>query len=159
MRLVVRPATAADLAFAFDVKRAALGAYVAQTWGWDEAFQRAFHVADWAAHRPDIVELDGTPVGTIEVVEHPYHVYLGEFYLLPDYQRRGIGTALLGRALARADDRRVPARLQFLKVNPVRSLYERHGFRITSESATHYFAERVASAAPAAPAASTAADA
>lgn len=151
MHLVVRPAADDDLAFAFDVKRAAIGTYVARTWGWDEAFQRAFHAADWAAHRPDIVELDGTPIGTLEVVERPDHVYLGEFYLLPAYQGRGIGTALLRRALARADERGMPVRLQFLRVNPVRSLYERHGFRIANESATHYFAERATPGAPGAP--------
>ena len=50
--------------------------------------------------------------------------------------------APLRSVLERADRAGVAARLQFLKVNPVRSLDERHGFRIIEESATHYFAER-----------------
>ena len=37
MPLVTRPATAGDQPFAYTVKRAALGTYVAQVWGWDEA--------------------------------------------------------------------------------------------------------------------------
>jgi len=142
MPLVTRPATARDQPFAFAVKRAALGAYVAQVWGWDELAQQAYHAADWARHRPDVVELDGTPIGTLEVVDHHDHLYVGEFYLLPEHQSRGLGTELLRRVLARADAADAPVRLQFLKVNPVRSLYERHGFQVTGESATHYFAVR-----------------
>ena len=142
MNLVTRPADASDAVFAYTVKRAALGKYVAQVWGWDEAVQRAYHDSDWAVHRPDIVELNGVPIGTLEVADHHDHVYVGEFYLLPAYQRRGIGTKLLRRVLKRADDAGLSIRLQFLKVNPVRSLYERHGFQITGESTTHYFAER-----------------
>jgi ribosomal protein S18 acetylase RimI-like enzyme len=144
MRLVIRPATSNDSSFSYAVKRAALGDYVAQVWGWDETVQQNYHAADWAAHRPDIVELDDIPIGTLEVVEHHDHLYIGEFYLLPQYQRRGIGTELLRRVLTQADAAAVPVRLQFLKVNPVRSLYERHGFEVAGESATHYFAERAA---------------
>lgn len=150
MPLVVRPALAEDRELAYLVKRAALGAYVAQVWGWDDAFQRAFHASDWAAHRPDIVELDGQPIGTIEVIEHPDHLYLGELYLLPAMQRRGLGTQLLARVLAhvlaRADALRLPVRLQFLTVNPVRSLYERHGFTVVGETGSHRLAERPARA-------------
>ena len=142
MKLLTRPADASDAAFAFAVKRAALGKYVAQVWGWDEAVQQAHHAADWANHPPDLVELDDVLIGTLEVVQHPDHVYIGELYLLPEYQRRGIGSELLRRVLSRADAAGLPARLQFLKVNPVRALYERHGFQITGESTTHYFAER-----------------
>ena len=140
--LAVRPATADDRAFAFAVKRAALGPYVAQVWGWDEDFQRAFHAADWAVRRPDIVEVDGVAVGTIEVAPHPAGLELGEFYLLPGHQRRGIGSELLRRVLTRADAEGRTVRLRFLKVNPVRSQYERNGFRVVGESATHYLAAR-----------------
>ena len=141
--LTLRRANADDAEFAFAVKRAALGMYVAQTWGWDEEFQRAFHAADWAVRWPDIVELDGAAIGTIEVVEQPTGLELGEFYLLPAYQRCGYGSALLRRVLDRADAEGRIVRLQFLKVNPVRSLYERHGFRVVGESPTHYHAERL----------------
>jgi ribosomal protein S18 acetylase RimI-like enzyme len=147
--LTVRPATEDDREFAFAVKRAALGPHVARVWGWDDEFQHAFHAADWAVRRPDIVEVDGVAAGTIEVAPHPAGLELGEFYLLPAYQRQGIGSELLRRVLDRADDEGRPVRLQFLKANPVRSLYERHGFRVVGESATHYRAERPPARAPA----------
>jgi hypothetical protein len=35
----------------------------------------------------------------------------------------------------------MPIRLQFLKISPVRSLYERFGFCIVGETDTHFLAE------------------
>lgn len=144
MTVTLRASTALDQPFAYAVKRAALGAYVAQVWGWNEEVQEAHHAADWAHHQPDIIQLSEVPIGTLEVIEHADHLYIGEFYLLPEFQRRGIGSALLNDVLARADALGIPTRLQFLKVNPVRSLYERHGFTVTGDSVSHYFAERPA---------------
>lgn len=151
MPLVVRPSTADEQHFAFSVKRAALRDYVAQVWGWDDAAQQALHASGWASNRPDVIELDGVPIGTMVVVEHADHFYIGELYLLPEYQRRGLGSEILSRVLARADQMGLPTRLQFLKVNPVRSLYERAGFQVTGESKTHFFAERPVGSAIRAP--------
>jgi ribosomal protein S18 acetylase RimI-like enzyme len=142
VNISLRPASDLDFEFAFQVKKDALGPYIEQVWGWDETFQRRFHLNDWAQRRPEIVECDGQAVGTLDVVRHPDHLYIGDFYLLPSHQRRGIGSALLSRVLRQADRAKLPVRLEFLKVNPVRSLYERHAFRITGESPTHYLAER-----------------
>jgi GNAT superfamily N-acetyltransferase len=140
--LVVPPAPPGDRELAFAIKRAALGPYVVRVWGWDDDFHLAFLAADWAVHRRAVLELDDVPVGTLEVVSHADRLELGEFYLLPAHQRRGIGSELLRRVLGRADAGGQIVRLQFLKVNPVRSLYERHGFRVVGESGTHYHAER-----------------
>lgn len=41
--VTLRKATADDSEFVFLVKKAALGEYIEQTWGWDEDFQRRFH--------------------------------------------------------------------------------------------------------------------
>lgn len=141
MHLSLRNANDADQHFAFHAKQAALGAYVAQVWGWDDTFQQQFHARDWAEHRPSIVMYDGEAIGTLEVTTYPDHLYVGEFYLLPAWQRKGLGSQLLHDVIARATRERLPIRLQFLKINPVRSLYERHGFRIIGETETHFLAE------------------
>ncbi|MGV3707412.1 MAG: GNAT family N-acetyltransferase [Gemmatimonas sp.] len=141
MILTLRDAEDTDQEFAFRVKHAALGTYVDQVWGWDDAFQRHFLALDWAANRPSIVMCDAEAIGTLEVVAHADHLYVGEFYLLPTWQRRGLGSQLLRDIVARAAREHLPIRLQFLKINPVRSLYERHGFQIVGETSTHYLAE------------------
>lgn len=136
--LTTRPAAESDRRFAFEVKRAALGPYVEQVWGWDEEFQKAFHSRDWEVRRPDIIVLDGRDVGTVQYARHADHFHLGEFYLLPECQGRGLGAALLREMLSLADRDAVPARLEVIKINPAKSLYERHGFRVVGETATHF---------------------
>ena len=49
---------------------------------------------------------------------------------------------VLAKAIGEADRTRLPMRLEYLKWNPVGSLYERHGFLRTGENDTHYFMER-----------------
>ena len=140
----LRPATAADKEFCYEVKKAALGEYVAQTWGWDEAFQREFHRADFELRRPDIVIYQGLDIGTLEITRHEDHIHLGEFYLLPQFQRQGIGTALLERVTGEADEKSLAVRLEVLKINPVQSLYRRHGFEVNGQREHHFLMERAA---------------
>jgi ribosomal protein S18 acetylase RimI-like enzyme len=137
-RLATRPAQESDRRFCYEVKRAALGPYVERTWGWDEAFQQEFHTADWQRRRPDIIVLDGEDAGTVQYVRRERDYHLGEFYLLPRHHRRGIGSRLLRRMLDRADAEGFPVHLEVIKINPAKSLYERHGFRVCGETATHY---------------------
>lgn len=141
----IRPTTEDDAKFCYDVKKQAIGPYVAEIWGWDEAFQREFQRADFDLTRPDIVVYDDLDIGTVEVTRHADHIHLGEFYLLPQFQRQGIGTVLLGRVLAEAREKELPVRLEVLKNNPVRSLYQRHEFVITGEREHHFWMERAAS--------------
>lgn len=134
----LRSASEQDRRFAYEVKRAALGPYVAQVWGWDEEFQQSFHSHDWTVRRPEIVVLDGVDMGTVQFVRGEADYHIGELYVLPDYQRRGIGSHLLRRFLAIADAELLPVRLEVIRINPARSLYERHGFVICGETETHY---------------------
>lgn len=140
--LTTRAATESDRGFAYEVKRAALGPYVEQVWGWDEAFQREFHARTWQLRRPDIIVLDGEDAGTVQLVRRDADYLLGEFYLLPRHQGCGVGSRLLRRMLSQADAERLAVTLQVIKINPARKLYERHGFRVTGETATHFLMER-----------------
>lgn len=142
MELAIRPATESDRGFAYEVKRAALGPYVEQLWGWDEPLQQAFHARTWEARRPDIIVIDGQDAGTVQLVRRDADYLLGEFYLLPRYQRQGVGSRLMRRMLAAADAEGLPVRLQVIQINPAKALYERHGFRVSGQTATHFLMER-----------------
>ena len=58
--------------------------------------------------------------------------------ILPEYQNRGVGSAVIRDVLAQAQAEGLPVGLQVLKVNPARRLYERLGFNVVGETATHY---------------------
>ncbi|MEC5384797.1 GNAT family N-acetyltransferase [Uliginosibacterium sp. H3] len=142
MQTRLRPATPEDFAFAFEAKREALGPHIRARWAWNEDFQREIHGQRWQERPWFIIEIDGLPIGTLSVEEHADHMRFGEFYLLPAWQGRGIGSDLLRATLRRADELALPVRLEYLQWNPVGSLYLRHGFKQVSESATHFFLVR-----------------
>lgn len=143
--LALRPCGDDDRSFCYAVKKAALRCYVEPIWGWEEEVQVAFHRKDWEARRPEIIMLDGEDVGTIEVVRSAAGLHLGEFYLFPAYQRKGIGSYFMRSLVEEADRDGLPVTLEVIKINPVRSLYERFGFKITVETKTHYVMVRQAS--------------
>ncbi len=72
----------------------------------------------------------------------PSHLQFGEFYILSHYRSQGLGTRMLQSILAQADARGVPTHLEFLKWNPVGTLYLRHGFKVVSETEIHFLAVR-----------------
>jgi len=144
-RIVLRPADEADRTFSWAVKEAALRPYVEAVWGWDESEQRAFHRRDWESSRPDIILLDGKPVGTIAIhreVGTGGCWHFGEFYILPEFQRRGIGTRVLHDLIREAASAGFGLRLEVIRINPAKRLYDRHGFRVTGETETHVLMER-----------------
>ncbi len=138
----LRRASDGDRAFAYEVKKAALRAYVEPIWGWDEAVQVEFHRKDWDQRRPEIITLLDHNIGTIEIWRRSEDIHLGEFYLLPQFQRQGIGSQLMAQLVAEADSKGAPVRLEVIKINPVKSLYLRFGFSITGETSTHFKMER-----------------
>ena len=136
----LRSATESDCEFCYLVKKEALGVYVAQVWGWDEEFQRNFHLRNFELRRPEVVVYQGLDIGTFEISKHIDHIHLGEFYILPSFQRQGIGTILLEQVFKEAKE--LPVRLEVLKNNPVQSLYKRHGFEVVGQREHHFLMER-----------------
>jgi GNAT superfamily N-acetyltransferase len=125
--------------FSYQVKKAAEGEYITLMFGWDEDVQRDFHAKAWQQQKPDIITYDGKPIGTIAAIESEDCIEIGQFFILPDYQNKGIGTHLLKSILDKADQLSKNVTLKFLKNNPVESLYVGNGFQLvyTSEVAHH----------------------
>ncbi|GAA3394465.1 GNAT family N-acetyltransferase [Streptomyces roseoviridis] len=82
-----------------------------------------------------VVETDGAFAGcvTLRPAENGGGLHLEHFYLVPEAQGRGLGTAVLRALLARPDARRVPVRLVVLQGSAARRLYEREGFTVEAE--------------------------
>ena len=110
--------------------------------GWDEDVQRDFHAKSWQQQKPDIITYDGKLIGTIATIETEDCIEIGQFFILSDYQNKGIGTHLLKSILDKADQLGKNVTLRFLKNNPVKSLYVRNGFRVVDTSEILYYMER-----------------
>ncbi len=109
--------------------------HVEATWGWDEVDQAARFAAGFQPRLTWTLRLDGQTVGMLVLDEDNDPVRLLSLALLPAWQRRGMGGALLQAVLARNPGR--PVWLQVLKVNPAMGLYRRNGFEVIGETTTH----------------------
>ena len=125
--------------FSYQVKKAAEGQYIISMFGWDEDVQRDFHARAWQQQKPDIITYDGKLIGTVATIESEDCIDIGQLFILPDYQNKGIGTYVLKNILNKADRLGKNVTLKFLTNNPVKSLYVRNGFWLvhTSEVAHH----------------------
>lgn len=142
MQISLRTAVPEDYEFSFEAKRQALGPHIAVRWGWNEDIQDALHRKRWSERPWSIIQIEGQAIGTLSVEEKEDHIRFGEFYLLPENQGRGIGSRVLRLVLDRADTLRLPVRLEYLKWNPVASLYLRNGFEVVSKNDIHFFLTR-----------------
>jgi GNAT superfamily N-acetyltransferase len=141
----LRPATAKDSEFAYQVKRTTLGEYVRQVWGWDEDEQRRLHVRRFASQDLRVIVTDGDDVGILALSHEPDCVRVNQMLLLPEHQGKGIGTACMRQVLTDAAGGRQPVRLQVLKVNRrAIGFYRRLGFRKSSVDETHVHMEKPA---------------
>jgi ribosomal protein S18 acetylase RimI-like enzyme len=136
----LRPVTQADYEFVYDLNRRTMRAYVEPLWGWDEAVQRAAFQKRFKLQGQFIIVVDGQDVGRLSIDESPERVYLAQINLLPGYQGKGIGTAVIESIKADAARAGKPVELRVLKTNPnARRLYERLGFIVFDEIDTHYW--------------------
>ncbi|WNZ62619.1 GNAT family N-acetyltransferase [Myxococcus sp. MxC21-1] len=139
----LRAATAADDPFLFALYASTRESELA-AWGWApaqrDAFLRMQWVAqshDWAARHPradhQVVCLQGQPVGRLLVAKDAAAWRVVDIALLPAHQGSGVGTRLLTQVRDEAGKAGVPLRLQVLRTNPARRLYERLGFEVDAE--------------------------
>jgi NAD(P)-dependent dehydrogenase (short-subunit alcohol dehydrogenase family)/GNAT superfamily N-acetyltransferase len=138
----IRPAADDDCEFAYQVKKAAEGELIRRFFGWDEVFQRGFHMREWVERRPGIIRFEGKAIGTVDVREGDGCIDIGRFFIQPEYQNRGIGSSILRQVTRRADEGGLVARLAFLRGNRAEALYGRHGFRLVGQTETHCHMER-----------------
>jgi ribosomal protein S18 acetylase RimI-like enzyme len=135
----LRPASVEDYDFLYALQRATYRDYVIQTWGrWDEAWQQDYFRSHFDPAQEQIIVVDGQDAGALSVDRRPDELFLANIQILPAYQNRGLGTALIRQLLTEAQARGVPLALHVLRVNPARWLYERLGFRVVEETPTHF---------------------
>ena len=79
-----------------------------------------------------LCEEDGAVVGVVGLEQHADELVIARLFVAPAAFRRGIGSALVEHALARAGGRRVRVGTGARNA-PALSLYERYGFRRLDE--------------------------
>jgi ribosomal protein S18 acetylase RimI-like enzyme len=134
----LRPVIEADRAWLRALHHAAMREAVEAMWGWDEQVQDELFEKGFTPENQWIVHMDGQDVGVIGVTRRPSEYFLDNIQIVPAYQGRGIGSALILELQDRADREGVPIGLQVIRSNRARKFYERLGFVVTHRSDTHY---------------------
>jgi ribosomal protein S18 acetylase RimI-like enzyme len=105
------------------------------------AAQHRYYRESYTSSRFDVVLVDGHPAGRLYVARWPGELRIIDIALLPEFRRRGTGTALLRSLLEEGAARGVPVRIHVERQNPALALYERLGFRLLEDRGVHLFLE------------------
>jgi GNAT superfamily N-acetyltransferase len=82
-------------------------------------------------------------VGVCLIERSPTHIQLEQIYLLPEYQRLGIGSVLIQSLITEASQSHIPIRLRVMTVNPAKKFYEKFGFIVTEVTPEFFFMEKM----------------
>jgi ribosomal protein S18 acetylase RimI-like enzyme len=135
LELTLRPATAADEPFLFDLRRSAM----------DEHLERAGEPTDesvhWARLRycyndAYLVCCGAERLGFFKFIRDANEWKIVQIQILPIYQGRGIAAQLIGEFLQQADDAHAAVTLSVLKGNRAINLYQRLGFQVVVTTST-----------------------
>jgi ribosomal protein S18 acetylase RimI-like enzyme len=133
-----RNATEKDINFLYTLHVAAMKEYVDQVWGWDDGYQESLFRRNYVPAKIRIVLYNGREIGLLSVEEREDDVFLRTIEIHPEFQGKGLGTAIIKEIIADGAQKMKPIVLQVLTVNPARQLYERLGFAIIEETNIHY---------------------
>lgn len=140
----LRPEEPADEYFLFALYAGTREEELALT-HWPEPLRRTFLEQQFAAMRAgyrhsfpaadyQIILCDSQPAGRLVLQHGPAEIRVVDLALLPTWRKRGIGTVLLRQVCQAAESLRQPVRLNVLKTNRARRLYERLDFALIGES-------------------------
>ena len=123
----LRAVAPADTCWLVSLKEAALRPDLERLGVWDPLRSRHRLLVELAPASTWLVVLSGQPVGSIGLRSADGEQWLQHFFVLPEHQGRGLGSAVLGSLLGQRDDLR-PLRLLALRGSRSLALYTRHGF-------------------------------
>jgi len=149
--VTLRPRTSADVEFLYHAYAVSRAAEFAAS-GWDDQMLDAFLRQQFAAQDQHyqrhygagddlIVEVSGRAIGRLYVARQTDEIRIVDIVILPDFQRRGIGTGLIRELLAEGAAAGKPVRLHVERFNPAVGLYQRLGFRVLEDRQVYLFLE------------------
>ncbi len=119
--------------------------FIMATWGrCNEDRVRQESLEDSVSPNARVIQVGDVGVGVSIVARLQTHIQLEQLYLLPEYQRMGIGSALIEGLINEASQAQTPIRLRVMAVNPAKQFYERFGFIVTEVTPEFFYMEKVA---------------
>ncbi|MCQ8117843.1 GNAT family N-acetyltransferase [Methylomonas rosea] len=127
-----------DQDFIFEIFKLSMRDYIEWAWGWDEEFQRTGFWATLPVKNFKLICISGEHAGAIYVEESEQSHWIRTIFLRPEFQRLGVGSALLTQEAFRARRLNKKLILNVIKINPAKRLYDRIGFKVVDEDSKTY---------------------
>lgn len=109
---------------------------------WDEDFERQHAYKSFNAEFMNMIEVNGVIVGCVGLQQSNGYFMLRQFFILPEYQGKGLGSAIITDLLTQATG--FPVRLKTGRMqNQAIGFYKKHGFTVIEEQGQDYIMERV----------------
>jgi ribosomal protein S18 acetylase RimI-like enzyme len=135
----IRRARRNEFAFAEKIYINSMRPLMTELGSWNEVERSAALRRSFKADDVNIISLNGTDIGWMQVSERDTDYNLAQIHLIEEYCGRGIGTRLITELLERARSERRTVSLAVVRTNRAIGLYERLGFRIIDPDATPIF--------------------
>lgn len=122
------PLTTDDVEWLVGLKARAMRADLERLGRWDPERSRERLLAELVPSATRVILVDGERVGSIALVPKGREMWLQHFYVEPEAQGRGVGSAVLDHTM-RTEGAGRPIRLLVVRGSAAVRLYLRHGFR------------------------------
>jgi GNAT superfamily N-acetyltransferase len=108
----------------------------------DRTAQETSFRQQWNSTQVRIMVLDGSDVGWVQTIREDDDFFVAQMFVDSPFQRRGIGTEVMRRLISEATAFNLAIRLNVVRINPARRLYERLGFRVIHEDDRKFYLKR-----------------
>jgi ribosomal protein S18 acetylase RimI-like enzyme len=141
--LTLRPASPADEAFLFALRKATMTDHLTRV---GEPVDDAAHQArlQYRYDAAQVICVDGEPAGLLKAHRTDTEWVVVQIQIAPALQGRGMGERALHHVLHAAEADALPVTLKVIKGNPAKRLYDRLGFEIVGEDETQFHMRRAA---------------
>ncbi len=145
MKFETRTATLDDRDQLFELYVSVLKDHIIKIWGWEESWQQADFDEHFTPEQIRVIVVDDKSIGYIHVEKQGQTPHIRMICIHPEYQRNGIGTALIKTLIQECSAKQQDVALGVFQINTnARRLYERLGFELCGKTETHYEMKRKA---------------
>jgi GNAT superfamily N-acetyltransferase len=138
----LRPAEAEDVEVIAELRATVMRPDLERLGRFDEHRVRQRFRDSFVPQHMSVIVADGTFAGSVALRPAEDARWLEHFFIDPDFQGRGLGTAVLRTLLEQTDADGVPVRLNVLRGSAAQRLYERVGFTVESQDPVDVFMVR-----------------
>lgn len=142
MEWELRPSKPSDVDPIAEIRATAMRPDLERLGRYDEHRVRQRLRDSFAPQYTSVIVASGTFAGSVALRPAEDCFWLEHFYLAPEFQGQGLGSAVLRTLLQQTDTTGFVVRLNVLQGSPARALYERHGFTLESEDPVDVFMVR-----------------